>query len=235
MLRLEKVSSGYGPLEIIKEIDITVNEGEIVTIIGNNGAGKTTTLRSICGLVQLRKGNIRFNDEPINQLPTHRIVAKGIIMVPEGRRIFQKLTVRENLNMGAYLIKDKNRIKEDMERVFQLFPRLKERQKQNGGSLSGGEQQMLAMGRALMGHPKVLLLDEPSMGLAPAMVEKIFDTTIEINKQGTTILLVEQNAFLALQVASRGYVIETGRITISGQSKDLLVDERVKKAYLGGA
>lgn len=235
MLRLEKVSSGYGPLEIIKGIDITVNEGEIVTIIGNNGAGKTTTLRSICGLVQLRKGNIRFNDEPINQLPTHRIVAKGIIMVPEGRRIFQKLTVRENLNMGAYLIKDKNQIKEDMERVFQLFPRLKERQKQNGGSLSGGEQQMLAMGRALMGHPKVLLLDEPSMGLAPAMVEKIFDTTIEINKQGTTILLVEQNAFLALQVASRGYVIETGRITISGQSKDLLVDERVKKAYLGEA
>jgi branched-chain amino acid transport system ATP-binding protein len=235
VLRLEKVSSGYGPLEIIKGIDITVNEGEIVTIIGNNGAGKTTTLRSICGLVQLRKGNIRFNDEPINQLPTHRIVAKGIIMVPEGRRIFQKLTVRENLNMGAYLIKDKNQIKEDMERVFQLFPRLKERQKQNGGSLSGGEQQMLAMGRALMGHPKVLLLDEPSMGLAPAMVEKIFDTTIEINKQGTTILLVEQNAFLALQVASRGYVIETGRITISGQSKDLLVDERVKKAYLGEA
>jgi branched-chain amino acid transport system ATP-binding protein len=233
MLKLEGVSGGYGLLEILKGIDLTVSQGEIVTIIGNNGAGKTTALRAICGLVQVTGGKISFKGQAINNLPTHEIVARHLVMVPEGRRIFQKLTVRENLNMGAYLVNSKSQVAEDIERVFALFPRLKERQKQNGGSLSGGEQQMLAMARALMGRPEMLLLDEPSMGLAPQMIEKIFETTIEINKQGTTVLLVEQNACLALQIASRAYVIETGKITISGPSRELLADERVKRAYLG--
>jgi branched-chain amino acid transport system ATP-binding protein len=233
MLKLEGVSGGYGLLEILKGIDLTVSQGEIVTIIGNNGAGKTTALRTICGLVQVTGGKISFKGQAINNLPTHEIVARHLVMVPEGRRIFQKLTVRENLNMGAYLVNSKSQVAEDIERVFALFPRLKERQKQNGGSLSGGEQQMLAMARALMGRPEMLLLDEPSMGLAPQMIEKIFETTIEINKQGTTVLLVEQNACLALQIASRAYVIETGKITISGPSRELLADERVKRAYLG--
>ncbi len=233
MLKLEGVSGGYGLLEILKGIDLTVSQGEIVTIIGNNGAGKTTALRAICGLVQVTGGKISFKGQAINNLPTHEIVARHLVMVPEGRRIFQKLTVRENLNMGAYLVTSKSQVAEDIERVFALFPRLKERQKQNGGSLSGGEQQMLAMARALMGRPEMLLLDEPSMGLAPQMIEKIFETTIEINKQGTTVLLVEQNACLALQIASRAYVIETGKITISGPSRELLADERVKRAYLG--
>lgn len=235
MLVLEGVHAGYGLLEIIKGIDLAVNEGEIVTLIGNNGAGKSTTLRAICGLIKVSGGKINFMGENISNLAAHTIVSKGIVMVPEGRHVFSKLTVRENLNMGAYLIKNKGQVTEDIERVFTLFPRLKERQKQNGGSLSGGEQQMLAIARAMMGRPKVMLLDEPSMGLAPTMVEKIFENIIDINKQGTTILLVEQNANLALQVAGRGYVIETGKITISGLCKDLLTNESVKKAYLGEA
>lgn len=233
MLRLEAVHGGYGILEILKGIDLSVNEGEIVTLIGNNGAGKTTTLKVICGLVKASGGRVSFRDKEINNLAAHLIVSRGISMVPEGRHIFRKLTVRENLSLGAFLVKDRQQEKEDLERVFDLFPRLKERQKQIGGSLSGGEQQMLAIGRALMARPKLLLLDEPSMGLAPTMVEKIFETILEINRQGIPALVVEQNAFMALQIAHRGYVMETGRITVDGLSKELLSNERVKKAYLG--
>lgn len=234
MLRLESIHGGYGLLEILKGIDLSVNAGEIVTLIGNNGAGKTTTLKIICGLVKASGGTVSFQEKDIKNLAAHLIVARGISMVPEGRHIFRKLTVRENLILGAYLVKDKKRVREEMERVFDLFPVLKERQKQKGGSLSGGEQQMLAMGRALIGRPKLLLLDEPSMGLAPTLVEKIFETVIEINRQGTPVLVVEQNAFMALQIANRGYCLETGRITVEGTSKELLSNERVKKAYLGG-
>jgi branched-chain amino acid transport system ATP-binding protein len=234
VLRLESIHGGYGLLEILKGIDLSVNAGEIVTLIGNNGAGKTTTLKIICGLVKASGGTVSFQEKDIKNLAAHLIVARGISMVPEGRHIFRKLTVRENLILGAYLVKDKKRVREEMERVFDLFPVLKERQKQKGGSLSGGEQQMLAMGRALIGRPKLLLLDEPSMGLAPTLVEKIFETVIEINRQGTPVLVVEQNAFMALQIANRGYCLETGRITVEGTSKELLSNERVKKAYLGG-
>ena len=234
MLRLEKVHGGYGPLEILKGLDMSVNEGEIVTLIGNNGAGKTTTLKVICGLIKASSGRISFQDKDISNVAAHAIVARGISMVPEGRHIFRKLTVLENLNLGAYLFNDKRQVKEDMERVFELFPQIGERQKQKGGSLSGGEQQMLAMGRALMARPRLLLLDEPSMGLAPTLVDKIFETIIEINKQGIPALVVEQNAFMALRIAHRGYVMETGRITVEGTSKELLSNERVKKAYLGG-
>ena len=233
MLQLEAVRGGYGILEILKGIDLAVNEGEIVTLIGNNGAGKTTTLKVICGLVKATGGRVSFQSEDIKNAATHSIVARGISMVPEGRHIFRKLTVRENLILGAYLVKDKKQVSESMERVCDLFPVLKERQKQKGGSLSGGEQQMLAMGRALMARPKLLLLDEPSMGLAPTLVEKIFETVMEINRQGTPVLVVEQNAFMALQVAHRGYVMETGRINVKGTSKELLSNEDVKKAYLG--
>jgi branched-chain amino acid transport system ATP-binding protein len=234
VLRLESIHGGYGLLEILKGIDLSVNAGEIVTLIGNNGAGKTTTLKVICGLVKASSGSVSFQEKDIKNLAAHLIVSKGISMVPEGRHIFRKLTVRENLILGAYLVKDKKQVSEEMERVFELFPVLKERQKQKGGSLSGGEQQMLAMGRALVGRPKLLLLDEPSMGLAPTLVEKIFETVIEINKQGTPVLVVEQNAFMALQIAHRGYCLETGRITVEGTSKELLSNERVKQAYLGG-
>ena len=233
MLKIDAVCAGYGPLEVLHGINMEVNQGEVVTIIGNNGAGKTTILASICGLVKVMSGKITFKGEDITNTDAHKIVARHLVMVPEGRRIFSKLTVRENLNMGAYLVKDKGQIAGDLDRVFELFPRLKERQKQSGGSLSGGEQQMLAMGRAIMSRPELLLLDEPSMGLAPQMVEKIFETAVEINKQGTTVLLVEQNAFLALQVAPRAYVFETGKITLSGNSKELLNNDSVRKAYLG--
>ncbi|MEA4848425.1 MAG: ABC transporter ATP-binding protein [Clostridiaceae bacterium] len=233
MLELNAVNGGYGVLKILKDIDITINDGEIVTLIGNNGAGKTTTLKAICGLVHVTGGTISFQGENITNKASHLIPAMGIRMVPEGRHIFSKLTVRENLNMGAYLTTDKSMVAEDLEKVFSLFPTLKERQKQKGGSLSGGEQQMLAIGRALMGRPRLLLLDEPSMGLAPILVEKIFMNIVEINKLGTTIFLVEQNAKLALEIANRGYVIETGKIVISGTNKELISDENVKKAYLG--
>jgi branched-chain amino acid transport system ATP-binding protein len=233
LLELKGVHGGYGSVKILKDINITVKEGEIVTLIGNNGAGKSTTLRAICGLVNVSGGRISFQGTDITNKATHLITAMGIGMVPEGRHIFQRLSVRENLNMGAYLIKDKIKVAENLERVYTLFPKLKERQKQSGGSLSGGEQQMLAIGRALMGRPRLMLLDEPSMGIAPLLVEKIFMNIIEINKLGTTILLVEQNANLALQIADRGYVIATGEIIISGTSKELVSNENVKKAYLG--
>lgn len=233
MLKLEGVHSGYGLLEILKGIDLEVNKGEIVTLLGNNGAGKTTTLKTIAGLIHATSGRVNLEGEDITRLPTHEIISKGIAMAPEGRRIFQKLTVRENLIMGAYLTEDKRRVADDMRRVFELFPRLKDRANQLGGSLSGGEQQMLAIGRAMMARPKILLLDEPSMGLAPMLVEKIFETVIDINKQGTPVLVVEQNAFMALEVAHRGYVMETGTITVMGTSKELLSDERVRKSYLG--
>jgi len=233
VLQINDVYAGYGKLEILHGININVKKGEIVTIIGNNGAGKTTSLRALCGLVNVFKGNIKFKDEDITNIPAHNIVAKGLVMVPEGRHIFTKLTVRENLNMGGYLQKDKQEFMKDLEMVYGIFPRLKEREKQSGGSLSGGEQQMLAMARAMLSRPELLVLDEPSMGLAPQMIEKILETTVEINKKGTTILLVEQNAFLALQIASRAYVLETGMISVSGDSKDLLADESIRKAYLG--
>jgi branched-chain amino acid transport system ATP-binding protein len=233
VLQINDVYAGYGKLEILHGININVKKGEIVTIIGNNGAGKTTSLRALCGLVNVFKGNIKFKDEDITNIPAHNIVAKGLVMVPEGRHIFTKLTVRENLNMGGYLQKDKQEFMKDLEMVYGIFPRLKEREKQSGGSLSGGEQQMLAMARAMLSRPELLVLDEPSMGLAPQMIEKILETTVEINKKGTTVLLVEQNAFLALQIASRAYVLETGMISVSGDSKDLLADESIRKAYSG--
>lgn len=233
MLELQEVSSGYGAIEALKGITLKVNQGEIVTLIGANGAGKTTTLRTITGLVRPRSGEILFEGKRLNGIPTHSVTAMGISMVPEGRAVFANLTVVENLEMGAYLRKDKAGIQNDLEKVFGLFPRLKERRKQAAGTLSGGEQQMLAMGRAMMARPRLLLLDEPSLGLAPLVVHNIFLAIDEINQQGTTILLVEQNANAALKHSHRGYVLETGTICMEGASKDLAADQRVKEAYLG--
>jgi branched-chain amino acid transport system ATP-binding protein len=233
MLELQGVSSGYGAIEALKEITLNVNQGEIVTLIGANGAGKTTTLRTITGLVKPRSGEIRFEGKRLNGIPTHNVTAMGISMVPEGRAVFSNLTVLENLEMGAYLRNDKAGILSDLEKVFGLFPRLKERRKQAAGTLSGGEQQMLAMGRAMMARPRLLLLDEPSLGLAPLVVHSIFMAIDEINQQGTTILLVEQNANAALKHSHRGYVLETGTICMEGPSKELAADQRVKEAYLG--
>ena len=229
MLDLKNVSSGYGAIEALKSINIRIEKGEIVTLIGANGAGKSTTLRNITGLVATTSGEILFEGRTLNGIPTHQITAYGISMVPEGRAIFANLTVAENLEMGAYLQKDTKEI----DRVHTLFPRLKERRKQLGGTLSGGEQQMLAIGRALMARPRLLLLDEPSLGLAPIMVHTIFKAIDEINKEGTTILLVEQNASAALKHSHRGYVLETGSIVIEGSSAQLAADPRVKEAYLG--
>jgi branched-chain amino acid transport system ATP-binding protein len=229
MLDLKNVSSGYGAIEALKSINIRIEKGEIVTLIGANGAGKSTTLRNITGLVATTSGEILFEGRTLNGIPTHQITAYGISMVPEGRAIFANLTVAENLEMGAYLQKDTKEI----DRVHTLFPRLKERRKQLGGTLSGGEQQMLAIGRALMARPRLLLLDEPSLGLAPIMVHTIFKAIDEINKEGTTILLVEQNASAALKHSHRGYVLETGSIVIEGTSAQLAADPRVKEAYLG--
>ena len=212
---------------------MTVEEGEIVTLIGSNGAGKTTTLRSIHGILPPREGKVVFRGEEIQGKPAHDMIRRGIAQSPEGRKIFPRMTVLENLEMGAYHRSDRSEIKEDLDRVFDLFPRLKERAKQEAGTLSGGEQQMLAIGRALMGRPKLLLLDEPSMGLAPVLVERIFQTIEEINKQGTTILLVEQNANVALEVATRGYVLESGRVVNAASARDLRQDPRVREAYLG--
>ncbi len=224
----------YGFIHALKGISLEVNDGEIVTLIGANGAGKTTTLRTISGLLRPREGDVIFNGESLLKYKPHEIVAKGIIHVPEGRRVFARMTVQENLEMGAYMRDDKDGIQEDLERVFRLFPRLEERRKQLAGTLSGGEQQMLAIGRALMSRPRVLLMDEPSMGLAPVLVEEIFDTIKELNEtQGLTILLVEQNAHMALQIAHRGYVLETGRISISGTAKELAENPEVQRAYLG--
>jgi branched-chain amino acid transport system ATP-binding protein len=233
MLTLQNVSSGYGAIEALKGINIHVEKGEIVTLIGANGAGKSTTLRTITGLVPARSGDILFEGKRLNDTATHKLVALGICMVPEGRAVFANLTVMENLEMGAYLQKDRVKNKASLERVFGLFPRLNERRKQPAGTLSGGEQQMLAIGRALMSSPRLLLLDEPSLGLAPLLVHTIFEAIDLINKEGTTILLVEQNANAALKHSHRGYVLETGQIVMDGPSAQLASDQRVKEAYLG--
>ena len=233
MLELKSVRTYYGNIEALKEISLTVSEGEIITLIGANGAGKSTTLMSISGIVPPRFGEIRFLDKPIHHLNPNEIVTLGISQVPEGRRIFPQLTVLENLDMGAFLRKDSAGIKKDMDRIFALFPILAERQHQGGGTLSGGEQQMLAISRALMARPRLLLMDEPSLGLSPLIVRVIFDIIKKINEEGTTIFLVEQNAHMALKVAHRGYVMENGRITLEGNAQNLLVNEAVKKAYLG--
>jgi len=234
MLKIENLEVTYGNIKAIKGISLEVNQGEIVTLIGSNGAGKSTTLRTISGILKPRSGSITFNGERIEGVEGHEIVAKGICQSPEGRRIFPKMTVDENLDLGAFLRNDKSEIKNDRQRVLELFPRLQERIDQKAGTMSGGEQQMLAVGRALMGSPKLLLLDEPSMGLAPVLVEMIFETIKKINDQGTTILLVEQNALAALKVADRAYVLESGSIKMSGKAKDLISNDEVTKAYLGG-
>ena len=233
MLELNDVHSYYGNIHALKGISLYVEKGEIVTLIGSNGAGKSTTIRTVSGLMHPRQGTIILEGERIEHLPAHQLVSRGIAQSPEGRRIFPRLSVRENLEMGAYVRTDREGILEDMERVFQLLPRLKERINQKGGTLSGGEQQMLAIGRALMGRPRLLLLDEPSMGLAPVLVEAIFTVISELNAQGTTILLVEQNANMALRYAARAYVLETGRIVLSGLAQEIAQNPEVKKTYLG--
>lgn len=233
LLHIDDIQTFYGSIQALKGISFTVDEGEIVTLIGANGAGKTTTLHTISGILHPRHGSIRLDGKPIHTVPAHDVVRLGVAQSPEGRRVFGRLSVAENLEMGAFIRNDKAAIKTDMDRVYTLFPRLKERQKQLAGTLSGGEQQMLAMGRALMARPRLLLLDEPSMGLAPILVDLIFDTIIEINKQGTTVLLVEQNALKALSIAHRAYVLETGHIVLSGTGEQLLNDPEVMKAYLG--
>ena len=233
MLKLDGIHAGYGLIEVLKGISLEVGQGEIVTVIGANGAGKSTTLNSICGVVKVRTGRVFFQGAPISGKPAHDIMRLGICQSPEGRKIFSRLTVLENLEMGAFTRRDKEGIRQDLDKAFSLFPILKERQGQTGGTLSGGEQQMLAIARALMGRPKLLLLDEPSLGLAPLIVLRIFEVVRELNRQGMAILLVEQNARLALKLAHRGYVMETGSITMSGSAADLLQDPRVKDAYLG--
>ncbi|HKZ81364.1 MAG TPA: ABC transporter ATP-binding protein [Pyrinomonadaceae bacterium] len=233
MLTLENVSVSYGAIEALTGISMRVEKGEVVTLIGANGAGKTTTLRTITGLLQPRLGRIVFEGKDISAKPTHRLVALGISMAPEGRGVFANLSVRENLHMGAYLQKNKSEVASDMEHSFQMFPRLKEREAQKAGTLSGGEQQMLAIARALMSRPRLLLLDEPSLGLAPLVVHTIFEAIDEIRSKGTTILLVEQNAHAALGHSDRAYVLETGRIVMEGQSQELAANPRIKEAYLG--
>jgi len=233
MLEVKNIHTYYGNIHALKGVSITVAEKEIVTLIGGNGAGKTSTLRSISGLVPPRTGEILFEGENITNTPAHDLVYKGITMVPEGRGIFARLNVFENLDMGAYSQADRSTFDDDLDRVFQLFPRLKERRNQVAGTLSGGEQQMLATARALMANPRLLLMDEPSMGLAPILVESVFETITEINKTGTTILLVEQNATVALAIADRGYVLQTGEIVLKDSAENLRKDEMVQKAYLG--
>jgi branched-chain amino acid transport system ATP-binding protein len=232
MLEVDDIHTAYGSIEALKGVSLKVEEGEVVTLIGSNGAGKSTTLRSISGLTPPREGSIQFDGEEIGETPPQEIVQRGISQSPEGRRIFDRMTVRENLELGAYLRRDTN-VASDMDRVFDLFPRLKEREKQKAGTMSGGEQQMLAIGRALMASPKLLLLDEPSMGLAPVLVERIYETVAEINKQGTTILLVEQNANFALEVSERAYVLETGTVALSDKASALRENPEVQRAYLG--
>lgn len=233
MLLVDDIHTYYGNIHALKGISISVDKGEIVTLIGGNGAGKTTTLRSISGLLQPREGSVHLFGENLAKYKAHEIVFKGVAMVPEGRGVFARLTVAENLDLGAYSRSDRSEVGKDLDRVFKLFPRLQERHSQVAGTLSGGEQQMLAIGRALMASPKLLLLDEPSMGLAPILVESIFETIQEINKEGTTILLVEQNAQMALSVASRGYVLQTGEIVLQDSAENLRKNEMVQKAYLG--
>jgi len=233
MLEVSDIHTYYGNIHALTGISLTVEKGEIVTLIGANGAGKTTILRTICGLLKPRPGQIFLEGEEITKLKAHQIVYKGVAMVPEGRGIFARLTVTENLDLGAYSRKDRSTFQTDLERVFSIFPRLKERHSQIAGTLSGGEQQMLAIGRALMAHPRLLLLDEPSMGLAPILVESIFETIKTINHEGTTILLVEQNALMALSIAQRGYVLQSGQIVLSDTAENLKKNEEVQKAYLG--
>jgi branched-chain amino acid transport system ATP-binding protein len=233
MLEVENIHSYYGNIHALKGISLIVEKGEIVTLIGGNGAGKSTTLRTITGAMKPREGRVLLEGEDLAPFKAHEIVHRGVSMVPEGRRIFSRMTVSENLDMGAYIRKDKNELARDLERVFTLFPRLKERHRQVAGTLSGGEQQMLATARALMAHPRILLMDEPSMGLAPVLVEAIFDTIQQINKEGTTILLVEQNALMALSVARRGYVLQTGEIVLHDTAANLNKNPMVQKAYLG--
>ncbi len=233
ILELEDVHSYYGSIEALKGISLEVREGEIVTLIGSNGAGKSTTLRTINGLNRPRAGRVVFGGKDITSTPAHEIVKRGISQSPEGRRLFPRMSVLENLEMGAFQRGDRAGIREDLDRGFSLFPRLAERRNQRAGTLSGGEQQMCAIARALMARPKLLLLDEPSMGLAPVLVERIFETLVEINQQGTPILLVEQNALMALDIARRGYVLETGRVALAGDAKSLRENEQVRKTYLG--
>jgi branched-chain amino acid transport system ATP-binding protein len=235
LLEVTDVRTFYGNIEALKGVSLTVEEGEVVTLIGSNGAGKSTTLRSISGLTPPREGSIKFEGTEIGEVPPQEIVERGISLSPEGRHVFPRMTVRENLDLGAYLRKDREGIENDRERVYSLFPRLKERERQKGGTMSGGEQQMLAIGRALMANPRLLLLDEPSMGIAPILVERIYETIAEINRQGTTILLVEQNANYALEVSKRGYVLETGKVALEDESSALRTNPDVQKAYLGGA
>lgn len=234
LLEVNDLKVAYGSILAVKGVSLVVNEGEIVTLIGSNGAGKSTTLRTISGLLKPKGGTILFRGEHIEGRPGHEIVAKGLCQSPEGRRIFPRMSVRENLDLGAFLRTDKDGIERDRERVLELFPRLRERYEQKGGTMSGGEQQMLAVARALMGAPKLLLLDEPSMGLAPVLVDMIFETIVKIREQGITILLIEQNAAAALDVADRAYVLESGKIKMTGLASDLAKDEAVTKAYLGG-
>ena len=232
LLEVEDIHTYYGNIEALKGVSLNVEEGEIVTLIGSNGAGKSTTLRSISGLTAPREGSIRLDGADIVGTPPQEIVRAGVALSPEGRHCFQRMTVRENLDMGAYLRRD-DRVNDDLERIYDLFPRLKEREKQKAGTMSGGEQQMLAMGRALMAEPRLLLLDEPSMGIAPILVERIYETIAEINRQGMTILLVEQNANFALDVSARGYVLATGKVVLSNSASALRDDPEVQKAYLG--
>ena len=234
ILEVKNLVVNYGAIRALKGISFDVNEGEIISLIGSNGAGKTTTLHSISNLIKKQSGSVVFDGEDITNLQAAQIYHRGLIHVPEGRRIFANLSVKDNLEMGAYTRNDKEKIKQDMEHVFELFPRMKERLKQLAGTLSGGEQQMLAMGRGLMANPKLLLLDEPSMGLAPILVDEIFEIIKKINEDGTTILLVEQNAFKAMSIANRVYILETGSISSSGNSSDMIKDPAVKAAYLGG-
>ncbi|CZQ99171.1 abc transporter [Trichococcus palustris] len=234
MLKVKNLSVHYGMIQAIKDISFEVNEGEIVTLIGANGAGKSTILRTISGLVRPSAGEIEYLGQPIHHMPTRKIVEQGIAQVPEGRHVFKELTVQENLDLGSFTRKDKQNIAADLEHVFERFPILSERKNQDAATLSGGEQQMLAMGRALMTKPKLLLLDEPSMGLAPIFIKEIFRIIQDIQKQGTTILLIEQNAKVALQIANRGYVLETGNIVLTGTGEELLASDEVQKAYLGG-
>lgn len=234
MLTIKNLNVYYGAIHVVKDLNMEVGDGEIVTLIGSNGAGKSTTLHTISGLIKPKTGSILYKGEEIVGIPAHKLVGRGLVQVPEGRHVFAEMTVMENLDMGAYLRTDKDGIARDKERVFEKFPRLKERVSQTAGTLSGGEQQMLAMGRALMSRPQLLILDEPSMGLAPLLVREIFSIIKEINSEGTTVLLVEQNANMALSIADRAYVLETGRVVLSGTAAELAASEAVQKAYLGG-
>ena len=235
LLEVRKLAVAYGGIQAVKGIDLAVGQGELVCLIGANGAGKTTTLKGICGLLPVRAGSVHYDGDDVTGRPAFELVRRGLAMVPEGRGVFGALTIEENLAMGAYVRRDRDGVRADIERVFALFPRLKERRRQTAGTLSGGEQQMLAMGRALMSRPRLLLLDEPSMGLAPLMVQKVFETIVAVSREGVTILLIEQNAKLALEVSNRGYVMESGDITLEGEARTMLHDPKVRAAYLGEA